>query len=259
MQYKVRKEAVEILNNLDKNKHNCYFIHYSCEHFTESESGYSPRIASIAVYNLGSGQTISFSIHQVAEINHISFQDIDACYADLEKKMLDDFFSFVNSHQICNWIHWNMRSSNYGFQALEHRYKVLGGTPIVISDSNKYDLSKLFKEKYGLNYIESPKMENIFKKNEITLKDFLTGTQEVEAFRNNEFAKLYLSTLRKVYAFSVIFKLAIDNELKVNTTVFEQYGLSFPGVVEYCKNNVLIMLIWQILLLILGGYIGSLF
>ncbi|HUF19319.1 MAG TPA: hypothetical protein VMP00_01065, partial [Burkholderiales bacterium] len=42
-------------------------IHYSCESFYDKTDGKTPRITFIAVRNLRSGQTDSFSIHQMAE------------------------------------------------------------------------------------------------------------------------------------------------------------------------------------------------
>ena len=259
MQYRIRNNAINILYEIDKNRETSYIIHYSCGSFTESETGYSPRITSIAIYNLKSGQTTSFSIHQVAEINSISFDDVEKNYDTLEKEMLKNYFEFLNSHQTCKWIHWNMRNSNYGFKALEHRYKVLGGIPVYLDDNNKIDLAKLFNEIYGDKYIPHPKMENIIRENNISMKDFMTGKEEAEAFRNKEFVKLHQSTLRKVYAFSFLYDLALNKKLKNNSKWIDQYGLSFQGIYDYCTTNVFIVLIWNIIVLFLGGFIGSLF
>ena len=40
-------------------------------------------------------------------------------YNDLEKKMLKEFYTYVQEHKDYIWIHWNMRNSSYGFQAIE--------------------------------------------------------------------------------------------------------------------------------------------
>ena len=47
---------------------NVWVIHYSCESFYDPPEGRSPRITSIALRKLDSAQTVSFSIHKVAEI-----------------------------------------------------------------------------------------------------------------------------------------------------------------------------------------------
>ncbi|MBC1300093.1 hypothetical protein GNF11_35475 [Nostoc sp. UCD122] len=58
-------------------------IHYSCESFYDRPDGSSPRITSIAVRNLESGQTTSFSIHQVAERKGFSAIALEQHYDQL--------------------------------------------------------------------------------------------------------------------------------------------------------------------------------
>lgn len=55
-------------------------IHYSCESFYDRPDGSSPRITFIAVRNLESGQTTSFSIYQVAERKGYSASDLEQYY-----------------------------------------------------------------------------------------------------------------------------------------------------------------------------------
>ena len=57
-----KKQLVKIINN----PNDVVVIHYSCESFYDRPDGTSPRITSIAVRNLATGQTESFSIHQIA-------------------------------------------------------------------------------------------------------------------------------------------------------------------------------------------------
>jgi hypothetical protein len=47
------------------------------------------------VRRLDSGQTLSFSIHQVAEERGVPFDQIEAHYDELERQMLDAFFQHV--------------------------------------------------------------------------------------------------------------------------------------------------------------------
>jgi hypothetical protein len=30
------------------------------------------------------------------------------------------------------YLHWNMRDINYGFAAIEHRHRVLDGSPVIV-------------------------------------------------------------------------------------------------------------------------------
>lgn len=173
-------------------------IHYSCESFYDRPNGASPRITSIAVRKLDSGQTFSFSIHQVAEEKRVPFDQIEARYDDLERQMLDAFYNHVGSYRGTRYLHWNMRDINYGFAAIEHRYRVLGGSPIVLEDDRKTDLSRLFVDIYGVGYIGHPRLETLLAKNSIKPRDFLTGEQEARAFEIRNFVGLHQSTLRKV-------------------------------------------------------------
>ena len=161
---------------------NCWAIHYSCESFYDRPEGRSPRITSIAVRKLDTGQTLSFSIHQIAEERHTPFAEIDEHYDQLEREMLDRFYAHLGGHQGMKYVHWNMRDINYGFAAIEHRYRVLGGDPVVIDDDKRFDLARLLIDVYGVGYADHPRLEQLLKINHIRPLDFLTGRQEAEAF-----------------------------------------------------------------------------
>ncbi len=86
-----QKKARAKLASVFADASNTWVIHYSCESFYDRPNGASPRITSIAVRRLDSGQTLSFSIHQVAEQRGVAFDQIEAYYDDLERQMLDAF------------------------------------------------------------------------------------------------------------------------------------------------------------------------
>lgn len=240
--YKYRKEkrinAKNDLKRINEIPNEVYFIHYSCESFYDIKDGRTPRITSIAVKNMGTGQSISFSIHKIAEIEKVDLECIDQNYDLLEKKMLEEYFKFISDNSECTWIHWNMRDINFGFLAIEHRYKVLGGNPnYIIKNKNKIDLARLLTSLYGLNYIDHPRLEKLVDKNNITKTDFLKGKEEAEAFDNKEYIKLHRSTLRKVDIFeSIITRLTTDS-LKTNAKFLDIYGLSFDGIWDFKNNN----------------------
>ena len=132
---KKRRQAKSKLAELMSKADQVIVIHYSCESFYERLDGSSPRIISIAVRNLESGQTTSFSIHQVAERKGYSASALEQHYNELETLMLDEFYEYVHIHSSHFWLHWNMRDINYGFPAIAHRYKVLRGNPEEIAES----------------------------------------------------------------------------------------------------------------------------
>ncbi len=257
MQYKRHKDAKRCFKKIDENPQNYLIIHYSCESFYDINDGHTPRITSIAVYHYASGQTESFSIHKTAEKSGINLQEIEKHFDTLELTMLSEFFEYAEKQQNYFWIHWNMRDINYGFKAIEHRYSVLGGNPYKIPDEKKIDLSRKLIECYGVGYIGHPRMEKLLEKNGIKAKDYLSGQQEADAFKAHEYVKLHMSTLRKVDVFSNLLNRAINNTLKVNSNWKDIYGISFQGIMNFCKDTWWIQVIWTILSMFLGAMIGE--
>ena len=95
-QYQTHREAAKRLSEIYTQPHNILFVHYSCESFHDIPDGRSPRITSIAVRYLGSGQTKSFSIHQLAELEG-QLGNIKDKYDTFERKMLDAFYEFARA------------------------------------------------------------------------------------------------------------------------------------------------------------------
>lgn len=241
--YKKRKKALSIINNIAEHPSEYLIIHYSCESFFDLPQGNTPRITSIAVRYVRNGQTHSFSIHKMAELKGISPNQISQHYSTLEKDMLDEYFEFVNNHSKFNWIHINMRNINYGFEAINHRYRVLGGKPIELNDNQKIDLARLFVDIYGKQYSKHPRFESLYKKNKITMTSFLNGEQEAEAFNKGEYVALHQSTLRKVDNMHNVLSLCVDGDLKTNSSIVQIYGLSPSGIFYAAKDNWIVAMI----------------
>ena len=203
------------------------------------KNGLSPRIASISVRNLGSGRTESFSIHQIAEQQGVSSGEICSKYQTLEAKLLERFFGFVRDSPDNRYIHWNMRNSNYGFEAFEHRYQVLhrDSRSLNIRDGQRIDLARIFKDIYGDEYITKPCLENILPKNRIELKDFLTGAEEAKAFEKQRFSDLHRSTLRKVDAIAELARRSHEHKLQVNTPKIHVHASFFVSTWKYIVEN----------------------
>jgi hypothetical protein len=254
-----RREALRCLEKLNNNASHLFIIHYSCESFYDIEEGRTPRITSIAVRSMNNFQTQSFSIHKVAEKKGITISEIDNHYDVLEKEMLLEYFEFVKQYRHYEWLHWNMRDINYGFEAIEHRFKVLKGSPESIEAIRKHDMARLIMDIYGVNYIAHPRMEKLIDKNDISKRGFLNGAEEAEAFKNKDFVKLHQSTLRKVEVLDTIFDRILNHSLKTDGTLFDIYGLSPQGIFNLIKNNWLFHLITAALWLIIGAALGAWF
>lgn len=242
-----RKKTLSRLRELDDLKQNVLVIHYSCESFYDRIDGSTPRITSIAVRNLSSGQTESFSIHKIAELKKLDPSAISSYYDGLEKEMLDEFGDYLRQNNRCVWVHWNMRDINYGFQAIEHRHKVLGGSPPAgVPEERKFDLARALISIYGVRYAGHPRLESIMKINHITDKDFLSGKDEATAFDDGQYVKLHQSTLRKVDVIANLFERAIDGSLKTMAKWQDASGLHPQALLEIITEH----WIWTIIVII---------
>ena len=99
-QYTDHEDAVRILKEIEKNPSNYLFIHYSCESFIDIKDGRTPRITSIAIRHIKTGQTESFSLHKVAEQAGESIDKLHERYDIIERKRLDSVDTSLCKH-IC--------------------------------------------------------------------------------------------------------------------------------------------------------------
>ena len=209
----------KLVNKILINKENSYVIHYSCQNLNDYNESYSPRITSIAVLHIGSNQMSSFSVHTIAEELNIDKSNIENSYDEIEKVILERFFKFAESKgEEVYWIHWNMKNINFGFEHLEHRYRILTKSePFHINEKSRYNLTSMLNYKYGSNYAKHPKMLSLMELNSQKHRDFLTGEEEVSAFKAGEFVKMHKSTMCKVYFFEMVLRKMQKNELKTDT------------------------------------------
>jgi len=236
MNLKKRAKAKEILQDLVEKPDNVFLIHYSCESFYGRRDLCSPMITSIAIRSLATRQAHSFSIHLVAdEVGKLGC--IKENYSELEKNMLEKYFLFIHEHKNHKWVHWNMRDSNYGFGALEHRYKVLGGDADIIEDNCKFDLSSLLIDIFSVKYINHPRLEGLIDKNGISKNNFLTGKEEAIAFQDEDYLKLHQSTLIKTDIFANIMERFYNNQLKTNLTWKNLQGSRAIYFATWFNNN----------------------
>lgn len=257
--FKKREKAKEVLKDISENSSDYLIIHYSCESFYDIPEGNTPRITSIAVRYIRNAQTHSFSIHKIAELKQIKPSDINLNYQVLEKEMLSEFFSFVKKHPNHKWIHTNMRNINFGFEAINHRFRVLEGNPVEINDNFKIDLARVFIDLYGKEYADHPRFEFLYRRNGFTMHDFLDGDAEAAAFENGNYVALHQSTLRKVDNMHNIISLANDNDLKTKSNLFQIYGLSPAGIFYMAKDSWIVGLLLFLFGCVIAALIGKLF
>lgn len=193
-----------------------YIIHYSSQSLYDPEQGaHSPRVTAVVVRHYATGQTVSFATHTIAEQLGVAPADVEARYDDIEREILTQFFDFARDRREKYWIHWNMRSVVFGFEHLEHRYRVLTGKePPSISVEVRLNLNDVLKRRYGPDYAPDPRMTSLMEMNGARLQGFLSGAEEAEAFKAKDFIRMNMSTIAKVGFFSFVISSAQKGKLK---------------------------------------------
>ena len=211
----------DFIKELKSRPDSFYIIHYSCQSLYDDNEGLSPRITSIVVQHYSTEQAVSFSTHAVAEELGVSRDDVLESFDQIEKKLLEDFYSFVRDRRDKYWIHWNMRSLTYGFEHIQHRYRVLTNEDApIIPVERRVNLNDMVGEKYGKQYAGHPKMLKLMEMNEGRHRDFMNGEEEVTAFKNKKFIRMHSSTLCKVGFFSIVIRKMISGKLRVSSWGF---------------------------------------
>jgi hypothetical protein len=209
---------------------NFYIIHYSCQSLYDDNEGLSPRITSIAVNHYATEQTVSFSTHAVAEEMGIPRCEVRNRFDEVELSLLRSFYSFTRDRRDKYWIHWNMRNLTFGFEHLEHRYRALGGVDApIIPVERRINLNDLLADRFGSGYAAHPKLKSLMDLNGGAHRHFLTGEEEVQAFRNDEFIRMHNSTLAKVGFFHLVIRRLLKGKL---ATASRGFGVALERLFE---------------------------
>jgi hypothetical protein len=201
---------------IKKHPERYYLIHYSSERlFDEASGNLSPRITSVVIMHFQTRQIQSYALHAVAETLRIEREDVADRYDDIERELLTRLFDFIREHRQSNWIHWNMRSLVFGFEHLEHRYRLLTKTEApVIPIESRLNLNDIFKIRYGADYAADPKLKHLMALQGEMPKQFMEGAEESEAFKKMEFIRMNASTISKVQFFRHAIDLALRGKLR---------------------------------------------
>ena len=243
-----RDKNRKVVEDLHRESSRTYFIHYACESFEKDASTGSVKVSQISVRSLGDGQTWSWSILTSAEVDGC-LDAIPENLNRLEKMMLDGFFRFLSERHDCTFVHWNMRDDVFGFAALEHRYTALGGSPFVLWNGQKVDLSRLLWRLYGDNYAahnsksgKVGRISRLVELNGISDKGVLSGDAEPKALEAGDYLRVQQSTLRKLEIFSCIFELARRKKLKTDASWADLTGLHPFFIFDAIKRHWLVSL-----------------
>ncbi len=205
-------ETYEDFLELLKNSPQDFFtIHYACKSFSSG-------ITSIAIKDYKTAKVYNYSIHAIAKERDIKEDDIKSRFNEIELELLRQFYKLVKKHKHKYWVHWNMRDQGFGFEHLEHRYRVLIKKDAPeIPAVNRINLNDMLAEEHGGLYAGNPKMSSLMKINGEIYRNFLEGKEEVQAFNAGEFDKIERSTSAKVGFFGEVMKKMTKGTLKTAT------------------------------------------
>lgn len=229
------------LADLRANPDRYLIIHYSSQSlFDEVENAFSPRITSIVVMFYGTRQTVTFSLHAIAEELGISRDQVEAGYQEIERELLVRFYNFAQGHLEKCWLHWNMRNIVFGFEHLEHRYRILTRqNPPTVPFDNRVNVSDILKHRYGPDYAPDPRMLRLMELNGRRDPRFLSGAEEAAAFQRQEFIRMNSSTISKVEFFRFVLSQASKGKLR---TAGRSLPVKFDRLMESRLSRVAIFL-----------------
>jgi hypothetical protein len=191
-----------------------FVVHYACESFNPADGASSPRVIAIALRNLGTGQTQSFSIHEEVEITGCAHHLAPSRMDQLEYRMLAAFYRFLSHHKTAQFLHWRMRDARFGFEHIAHRYRTLGGDPRNVPHPELFDLHLQLSDIYGVANV--PHFNKLAERNGISSHGALQGLAEPEAFAAGNYLAVRDSVLKKADILAQIAQLASDHTLRTD-------------------------------------------
>jgi REase_DpnII-MboI len=133
-----------------------------------------------------------------------------------EESLLNDFYKYLSQSRDGKYIHWNMNSSEFGFEAIDKRFKYITGNepPYKVPNDNTYDLDEIIEFSYGDDFSDHPKMSTLAVINGFKKRHFLSGKEESEKFENGEFGDIKRSTTEKTRAIKMLLDKFRDGSLE---------------------------------------------
>lgn len=183
-------------------------IHYACENLYEAKD-HPAAVACIAVTEIGGSGYTAWS---PADFNLDG--DIAKDGSDAEREILRTYCNWVRTSGVAKVVHWNMSSSDYGFEAIENRCRYIGVDEVeVISRDRLYDMDDLIAAKYGERFADHPKMYTLAALNGVSLRHAMKGEEEAEAATRGDHAAVKRSTADKVKAIASLTQRFVHSTL----------------------------------------------
>jgi hypothetical protein len=177
-----------------------YIVHYACGNLYQGNA----EISAVAFRELlTEGMTV--------------FSRIDR-EEHQEQYVVSKAIEFMSLNRGAHFIHWNMNSADFGFQAIENRYYRLGlgsdTLPSLPAIDHRIDLDAVIALGYGEDYADHPKLKNLGTLNGFPFRYFLNGNDEVDRFAKNEHGDIRRSLDEKVSLIAKLATLTLDGNLE---------------------------------------------
>jgi hypothetical protein len=177
-----------------------YVVHYACGNLYQGQ----PEISAVAFREL---LTESMSV----------FSQIDR-ETDREKYVVSTSIEFISQNRGAHFIHWNMNTADFGFQAIENRYHRLRLTadplPPLPALDHLIDLDAAIALGYGEDYADHPKLRNLGALNGVSFRHFLSGRDEADRLARSEHADVRRSLDEKVSLIAKLATLTLEGSLE---------------------------------------------
>lgn len=171
-----------------------YTVHYSCDGFYDG-GAYAPAICSIALVNYATKE-----LHTFAMNNYIVQ---GKSLIESEQLMLKDFVDFYKNLNNPIFVHWNMDSLEFGFNAIRARMENFG--------LHDFDLTKI--KDYNLCTVFHTSLITSLEQNHCKRVTVLTGRDEAICFNKRAFEMVKMSTEGKTLGLSDLFEKYLSNDI----------------------------------------------
>jgi hypothetical protein len=205
------------MNDTPVEDHRLFVACYSCALPEDAPAG-SQQISAIAVQQVVTGrQSVFASIHEAEARGWKSRSDFLAHLGELERLILGQFYAFVGERPDAVWLHWNMSSPTYGFDAIAHRARLCDVAAVPVPDDRLFDLANYLQRRHGPDYVGHPRFLKLVQLNGLDGGRLLEKEAAAAAWREGRYADLVRSMQDKAGAIASLYRLTVDGRLKVGS------------------------------------------
>jgi len=192
--------------DLEKSRELTYAIHYACE------SWYNVKDRPVAVSCV--------SIVNIVTRAETTFSMTDTNVENPELDLLVRYFDFLRQMPDARLLHWNMNSSDFGFIAMENRYRYLTSKdPSYVPPRERlFDLDDLIAARFGAKYADHPKLVNMAALNGFVRRYLLSGKEEAERFDRQEHGDIRRSVAEKAQLIAFLGRKFLDGSLETKVS-----------------------------------------